>query len=132
MMLPLRVIEEIDAKKYGGNQRLSRVARELLPWIDRLFPHGDTGPVALREGATIELLLADRPRYRPSDADEEVLDICHEVRHLAGRVRLMTADTGMRARARTEGLELVIVPETWLRKGAGNEAHVAEQQNGPE
>jgi predicted ribonuclease YlaK len=115
IMLPLRVIEEIDAKKYGGNARLSQVARELLPWIDSLFPTGDTGPVPLREHATIELLLADRPRHRPSDADEEILDVAHEVLNFAGRVKLMTADTGMRARAKTEGLEVLQFPKKWRR-----------------
>ena len=42
-MVPLRVIEEIDAKKYGDSKPgdskpLRGVARELLPWIDGLFP----------------------------------------------------------------------------------------------
>jgi predicted ribonuclease YlaK len=116
VMLPLRVLEEVDAKKYAGNQRLSDVARSILPWIDGLFPAGDVGPVFLRDRATIELLLADRPRYRPSDADEEVLDVTHEVGHFVGGVKLMTADTGMRARARTEGIDVLAVPDKWLRR----------------
>ena len=130
VLLPLRVIEEVDAKKYGGNRRLSEVARELLPWLDGCFPNGDTGPVYLRERATIELLLADRPRHRPSDADEEVLDVCHEVRHLAGRVKLMTADTGMRARARTEGLDVLVPPEKWLRRRTDARLTIPEEAPG--
>ena len=69
----------------------------------------------LREDATIELLLADRPRYRPSDADEEILDVCHDVLQFAGRVKLLTGDTGVRARATSEGLEVLRVPEIWRR-----------------
>jgi hypothetical protein len=42
VMLLLRVVEEIDAKKYGDNERLRGVARGLLPWIDSLFKGGDT------------------------------------------------------------------------------------------
>jgi len=115
VMVPLRVIEEIDAKKYGDSKRLRSVARELLPWIDSLFLSGDPGPVKLTDSATIELLLTDRPRYRPSDADEEVLDVAYDVLHFAGSVKVMTADTGMRVRARHEGLDVLYVPKEWLR-----------------
>ena len=116
VMLPLRVVEEVDSKKYSGSRRLSRVARGLMPWIDGLFPDGNTGPVSLRRSeATIELLLADRPRHRPADADEEVLDVCHEVRHLVGQVKVMTGDTAMRVRARSEGLDVLVIPDGWRR-----------------
>jgi rRNA-processing protein FCF1 len=122
VMVPLRVIEEIDAKKYGDNQRLRSVARALLPWIDSLFPDGRSDPVPIRDGVTFELLLTDRPRDRPDDADEEVLDVAHEVHHLAGRVKLMTGDTGMRIRARSESLDVLVLPDGWRRSrdsGAG-------------
>jgi rRNA-processing protein FCF1 len=115
VMVPLRVIEEIDGKKYGDSKRLRSIARELLPWIDSLFPSGDPGPVRLRGDATIELILAERPRYRPSDADEEVLDLAHDVAQFAGRAKVMTADTGMRVRARSESLDVLFVPTEWRR-----------------
>lgn len=115
VMIPLRVIEEIDAKKYGDSQRLRSLARGLLPWIDGLFPNGETGPVRLREDATIELLLADRPRSRPSDADEEILDVAHDVRSFAGTAKVMTGDTGMRVRASSEGLQVLAIPDAWRR-----------------
>jgi rRNA-processing protein FCF1 len=89
----------------------------LLPWIDERFPQGGTGPVRLRDGATIELLLADRPRYRPDDADEEILDVCHDVGLFAGKVKLITGDTGMRLRAASERLDVLFLPESWRRKG---------------
>lgn len=115
VMVPLRVIEEIDAKKYGDTKRLRSVARELLPWVDSLFPSGDPGPVRLRDDATIELVLAERPRFRPSDADEEVLDVAHDVLRYGGEVKVLTADTGMRVRARSEGLGVLFVPAGWRR-----------------
>ncbi len=111
VMLPLRVIEEIDAKKYSGNARLRTRARNVLPWINGLFPEGDTGPVPLRPDATIELILEDRPRHRPDDADEEILDVSHRVVQFAGSGKLMTGDTAMRVRAMTEGLEVLFVSE---------------------
>lgn len=125
VMVPLRVIEEVDGKKYGDSKRLRSVARQLLPWVESLFPSGDPGPVPLRDGATIELILADRPRYRPSDADEEVLDVAHDVVRFAGRAELMTADTGMRVRARTEGLDVLFVPNEWRRPAGDTESLVS-------
>jgi predicted ribonuclease YlaK len=123
LMLPLRVVEEVDSKKYGSSPRLTRVARSLLPWIDGLFVDGNTGPVPLRPGeATIELLLSDRPRHRPEDADEEVLDVAHDVRHLAGRVKIMTGDTAMRVRAKSEGLDVLVIPDGWRRPQAPDPA----------
>jgi len=121
VMVPLRIIEEIDSKKYGPSKRLRSIARELLPWVDSLFPDGDPGPVPLRDDATIELILADRPRYRPSDADEEVLEVAHDVARFAGMVKVMTADTGMRIRARGERLDVLFVPDEWRRATGGGE-----------
>jgi hypothetical protein len=52
---------------------------------------------------------------RPSDADEEVLDVAHDVRSFAGTVKVMTGDTGMRVRATTEGLQVLAIPDAWRR-----------------
>ena len=59
---------------------------------------------------------SDRVTYRPSDADEDVLEVAHDVVRFAGAVRLLTADTGMRVRARSEGLDVLFVPKEWRRK----------------
>lgn len=117
IMRPLRVIEELDMKKYSDSKRLTQAARELLPWIESHFPKGDEGPVRIRTTATLEILLADRPRYRPDDADEEILEVAHEVRHMTGsRVVLLTNDTGMRLRGLSEQLEVLRPLPEWLRK----------------
>lgn len=116
VMVPLRVLEEIDAKKYGDNLRLRGVARSVLSWLEGVLPGDATGPQRLTDTATMELLLAERPRYRPSDADEEILEVCDDVRHFARSVTLLTADKGMRVRARSEGLAVLEIPEKWERR----------------
>jgi hypothetical protein len=117
LLLPLRVIEELDMKKYSDSGRLARAARDLLPWIEAHFPQGDKGPVAIRDTATLEILLAERPRYRPDDADEEILDVAHEVQHMTGaRVVFLTNDTGARLRGISESLEVLRPPRAWLRQ----------------
>lgn len=47
LLIPLRVIEELDAKKYDPKEWLRRVAREVLPWLEGLFSNSEVGPVAL-------------------------------------------------------------------------------------
>jgi hypothetical protein len=58
LMVPLRVIEEVDAKKYEPKERLRDVARRILPWIERLFPDSGCGPVPLKgpDDTTTEIL----------------------------------------------------------------------------
>jgi rRNA-processing protein FCF1 len=113
VMVPLRVIEEIEDKKYSDSKRLRKRARGLLPWIDHRFPEDFSGPVPLTEHATIELILAERPRYRPNSADDEILEVAQDVLQFAGRVKVLTGDTGMRGRARAEGLDLLPLPDDW-------------------
>jgi hypothetical protein len=73
LVVPLRVIEEIDAKKYAKSSDLGKRARNLLPTIERLL--GPAGaPGRLSEGVTIEVPVDTGPRYRPEDADEEILE----------------------------------------------------------
>lgn len=102
-------------KKYSESKRLGQTARDLLPWIEGHFPEGDKGPVAIRPTATLEILLAGRPRYRPDHADEEILDVAHEVKHMTGaRVVVLTNDTGARMPGLSGGLEVFRPPPKWL------------------
>lgn len=114
LILPLRVIEEVDAFKFQGHERRRQAARDFLPWLEKLLANG-TGPVPIRSETTIELQLEDVPRNRPMDADEEILDFCELVRSLAGEVRLVTADSCMRLRARARGLDVLPMDETYRR-----------------
>jgi hypothetical protein len=114
VMVPLRVIEELDAKKYSRDEVLQRRARKRLPWLNSIFPDGDRGPVELRKDATLELLLSEPPRSRPADGDEEILEVSQEVQQLVGRGKLLTGDSAMLLRARTMGLDVMLVPKGWL------------------
>jgi predicted ribonuclease YlaK len=95
----LRVVEEIDAKKYSSRKDLADRARRLLPRLESQL--GSAGaPAAIATGVTIEVPFDAGARHRPVDADQEVLDACDEMRQLAGKaVTLVTFDTAMRLRA---------------------------------
>jgi rRNA-processing protein FCF1 len=115
LVVPLRVIEELDEKKYAASERLRGRARNVLPKLDEaLGPKGGTGE--LGKGVTIEVPVDPGPRDRPLDADREVLDACHELRQFSGRTTtLITGDTGMRRRAQAEGIPVFVMPPEYRR-----------------
>lgn len=116
-MIPLRVIEEIDAKKYARRPDFAKRARNLLPSLERLTgPSGEPG--ALTDGVTIEVPVEAGPRERAVDADEEILDECLELGQFLGQaVTLVTGDTAMRLRARALKIDAAALPDDYLRAG---------------
>jgi PIN domain len=123
LILTMPVLDEIEAKKQGENDRLRKRARKVLPRIDKAF--GDDGHEFFHvekdgkpmPGVTLEIL-RDPPDYRrvSSDIDAEFLDRCEFLQLAAGRpVTVVTADTGMkiRARRRLGGFTLLTVPSRY-------------------
>jgi hypothetical protein len=116
LVLPLRVIEEIDAKKYTARDDLADRARRLLCQLrTRLAPTAG-GPTSLRTGVTIEVPIDDGPRQRTLDADQEILDTCRELEAGGQAVVLVTDDTGLSLRATAQGIRAIPMPEQYLRR----------------
>ncbi|MGC9222253.1 MAG: PIN domain-containing protein [Solirubrobacteraceae bacterium] len=115
LVIPLRVIEELDEKKYTGSARIAKRAREILPRIERSV--GEAGlPGPLQSHVTIEVLTEPGQRHRPTDADEEILNTAAELRDLSGgEATIVTGDTGARLRAQALSLRTIRPPDTFLR-----------------
>jgi hypothetical protein len=115
LVVPLRVVEELDGKKYAGNAKLSGRARAVLPWLEKAVgPSGE--PKRVVDGVTIEVTVDPGPRERPADADREILDACHEIRQFGGVTpTLITNDTGALLRAHGEEILAVKMPEKYAR-----------------
>lgn len=114
LVVPLRVVEELDEKKYGRSDRLASVAREVLPWLEEAVLR-EAGKI--RDDTTIEVPIDPARRVRPENADREIIDICHELREFGGhRITLVTGDTSMRLRANAESIPTVAMPEDCLRR----------------
>jgi hypothetical protein len=114
LVLPLRVIEELDAKKYSSSPRLAKRARRLMPQLETIIRerHG-----TVSQGVTVGVTIESGERIRPTDADEEILNISRELQYLSGkRVTLVTGDTSMLLRAESLKLRAVKMPEKHLRK----------------
>jgi hypothetical protein len=122
LVLPLRVVEELDEKKYTARDNLADRARRLLSQLRTQLAPLAGGPTPLREKVTIEVPVDDGPRRRTLDADQEILDTCRELQSggqgvtLVTLVTLVTDDTGLTLRATAQGTRVVAMPETYLRR----------------
>jgi hypothetical protein len=115
VVLPLRVVEEIDQKKYAARGSLARQARRLLPQLKGwLGPAGK--PSELAAGVTLEVMVDPGPRQRPVDADEEILASCRELSQFGVTdLKLLTADIAMSIRAQAEGIGAIELSPDYLR-----------------
>lgn len=117
LVLPLRVIEELDEKKYGRRDDLAGRARGILTSLRRQLASSSGSPVAVasREGVTIEVPIEDEPRQRLMDADQEILDECVDLKSFGQTVVLVTDDCGLDLRAHALGLDVVPMPIKYAR-----------------
>jgi hypothetical protein len=114
LVVPLRVVEELDEKKYGRSDRLASVARDVLPWLEEAVLR-KAGKI--RDDTTIEVPVDPTRRVRPENADREIIDECHEFREFGGqRATLVTGDTAMRLRAHAEAIATAAMPDEYLRR----------------
>lgn len=118
LILPLRVVEELDMRKYQVRDDLADRARRLLSELWRILAPTAGAPVALpgRPGVTIEVPVDDEPRQRPLDADTEILDECSTLRAVGKPATLVTGDTGISIRAVARKIDVVVMPEKYLRR----------------
>jgi hypothetical protein len=115
LIVPLRVIEELDEKKYTSRADLADRARRLLSRLWGSLGESAGAPVPLRENVTIEVPVEEGRRVRASDADEEILESCEQLRNVGRPAILVTGDTGMSLRAKARRLEVIPMPEKYLR-----------------
>jgi hypothetical protein len=116
LVLPLRVVEELDMSKYRERDVIADRARRLLSQLWSLLAPTAGSPAVLREGVTIEVPVDDGPRERTLDADEEILSECELLRAVGKPVTLVTDDTGLSIRATARHIGIVPMPEKYLRR----------------
>lgn len=116
LVLPLRVVEELDEKKYTARDDLADRARRLLSQLRTQLAPTAGAPTSLQAEVTIEVPVGDGPRRRTVDADQEILDTCRELKSGGGPVVLVTDDTGMTLRAVSTGIQVIPMPEHYLRR----------------
>jgi hypothetical protein len=119
LIVPLVVIDELDAKKYAGSEKMAKRAAGALRALDQILDGAQPGaPVALpdRAGVSVEVLLDEDGHTRAASADDEIIDRAVLLGQLAGKpVTLVTADTGMRLRAQAAGLATLRLPDRYSK-----------------
>jgi rRNA-processing protein FCF1 len=113
LVIPIVVVDELDAKKYARREEFQQRARELLTLIDRYVtaspPDGysRTGPKV-----TVEVLPDEAGHHRAASNDQEILDRCELLQQATGNpVTLITGDSGMRISAQSRSIEVFKLSE---------------------
>lgn len=117
LVVPLRVIDELDKQKYGQGD-LARKAATAIRYLERVLKDSQPGEtVRLRDGATLEVWVDTD--HRGGDADLSILRCAADLDNLhpATGARVLTDDIGMRLRAHQLGLKVVRLPEDHRKKG---------------
>jgi predicted ribonuclease YlaK len=111
LVVPLLVVEELDAQKRHPNGRVRVAARDILKHL-RELPRLSTDAVAdvlrLDDRVTVEILLDDPAHIRLPVNDAEIIDRAVHLRSLfpiGRRVILVSGDVSMEFRAEGAALE---------------------------
>lgn len=117
LVIPLRVIDELDRQKYGQGD-LAKKAATAIRFLERVLADSQPGqPVQLRQDATLEAWVDTDDRGR--DADLSILRCAADLDNLhhGTGARVLTDDVGMRLRARQMGLKVLRLPQDHRKKG---------------
>jgi len=122
MVVPLRVVEELDDKKRDRNSDIARTARQRVRWLhDTLVP--SDGPAPLKGSATIEVFVPGGYRNEQPSADTEILEVCEILATFTRQpVKVVTSDLGMQLRSvhyrrREGGFDVAEVPAKYRLDG---------------
>jgi hypothetical protein len=115
IVVPLRVVEELDNKKRDRNPDIARRARQRVRWLhDTLVSTVVRAP--LKGSATIEVFVPDGYRSEQPSADTEILEDCETLAIFTSQpVKVVTSDLGMQLRSihyrhREGGFEVAEIP----------------------
>ena len=108
LVIPLAVVDELDAKKYARREEFQQRARELLTLTDRYVTDSPPdGYSKVREGVTVEVLPDEPGHVRAASNDQEILERCEFLHQATGNpVTLITGDSGMRISAQARGIDV--------------------------
>jgi rRNA-processing protein FCF1 len=122
LVVPLVVVDELDRKQHEGSDAMSRRARKALRALEQLLDGGQPGraaPVPGCANVSIDLLMDEDGHTRVAPADDEIIERSVLVAQITREsVTVVTADTGMRLRPRTAGLQTLKLGQ--LRQGSGS------------
>lgn len=111
LIIPILVIEELDAKKSDRNNRVSGRARSVLRRLWELHGSDPAQPARIPgRAATVEVFLDDDWHVRRPANDDEIVERAVTIKEITGRsVLLASGDYKMLYRAAAAGLRAAIM-----------------------
>ncbi|MEU4562364.1 PIN domain-containing protein [Actinoplanes sp. NPDC023936] len=117
IVVPLRVVDELDSQKYGDGPLAKRASRAVRGLYD-VFKGREAGkpvPIVAGHRATLEIWLA--ADQRDADPDMAILRCAADLNHLHdGGARVVTGDLGMRLRAQNMDLKVRELPDEYRKQ----------------
>jgi hypothetical protein len=112
LIIPILVIEELDAKKTDRNSRVSGRARSVLRRLWELHGSDPAQPAGIPgKAATVEVFLDDAGHIRRPVNDDEIVERAVAIREITGRnVLLASGDYKMLYRAAAAGVGAAHMP----------------------
>jgi hypothetical protein len=116
LVLPMRILEELDQKTYGRRADLRRRAEKVLAALDLVLDRAAEGPAAVGPGVTLEVLPDSLAGGGQLSQDAEILGAGRSLQQAAARpVTVVTGDRSMRVRAKGYGLAVCAMPERFKK-----------------
>jgi rRNA-processing protein FCF1 len=132
LVIPLRVIDELDRQKYGQGD-LAKKAATAIRYLEHVLKDSLPGqPIQLRQGATLEVWV--NTDDRGGDADLSILRCAADLDnlHQDTGARVLTDDVGMRLRAQQMGLKVLRLPQDHRKRGTAlDDVPAQEERPGP-
>ncbi|MGV9385775.1 PIN domain-containing protein [Nonomuraea sp. NPDC003707] len=138
VVIPISVIDELDAQKNRGEAKPRGRARKTLAVLNRLFrdptsiatlrepgfPATDPDDKVRRGKISLEILFDDPGHVRLPTMDDEIIDRAVQVQAFRGRspIRFVTYDTGQSLDARKAGLETIRIEQPEEASYSGTKA----------
>lgn len=112
LIVPILVIEELDALRRDRDERVHKRARSVLSRLWELHGGSPTRPVALPgKQVTVEVFLDDPWHVRRPVNDDEIIERAQAIEAITGKAALLAAgDHAMLYRAAAAGLNAVLMP----------------------
>jgi hypothetical protein len=119
LVVPLRVVDEVDEKKYARRGELQKRARRRLRLLLNYIDQNEIRPaVRVEIVGWRDLDLSEIPRPLVQ-ADVDILDTCEAFRSYAGisGLSMITGDAGMALRCRQRGLHVLQLTDEEMQAG---------------
>lgn len=118
LVVPLRVVDELDKQKYGNGRLADRAGKALRYLQQALKDHPPGGQVRIRDEDSTTLEIWVEAEDRSSDADLAILRVAADldVLHPTTSARVLTGDLGMQLRAQVMDLKVLQLPDSYRKR----------------